>query len=156
MQQVNSILQTKRYIVPRQDLNITRTTACVLTPSLGRIPETNCPLARRLIFPSFAYCYASCVLGQMCKDKLSKTASEIPSAPLRIPSFVYTLLLAASNKRPDSGLIDTSEGRETEISTFKVEGKSLQLHICERRNWNFLTEGFLQISQVSYVPHIKD
>lgn len=70
----------------------------------------------------------------MCTDKLSKTASEIPSAPLRIPSFVYTLLLAASNKRPDSGLIDTSKGRETEISTFKVEGKSLQLHICERRN----------------------
>lgn len=78
----------------------------------------------------------------MCKDKLSKTASEIPSAPLCIPSFVYMLSLAASNKRPDWGLVDTSEGREIEISIFEVEAKSLQLHIRKRRHWNFPMKGF--------------
>jgi len=78
------------------------------------------------------------VLGQMCKDKLSKTASEIPSALLCIPSFVHMLLLATSNKRPDLGLVDTSKGKEMiEISTFKVEVISLQLHIYKRRDWNF-------------------
>ena len=142
MQQVNSTLQSEIHTVPHWGLNFTKTTACVGPPSLGSIQETNCPLAISLIFPSFTYCYASCVLGQMCKDKLSKTASEIPSAPLCIPSFVYMLSLAASNKRPDLGLVDTSEGREIEISTFKVEAKSLQLHIRKRRDWNFLMKVF--------------
>lgn len=112
------------------------------TPLLGSTQETNCPLVIRLVFASFTYCYASYVLGQMCKDKLSKTASEIPSAPLHIPSFVYTLSLAASNKRPNLGLVYTSKAREIEISTFKVEAKSLQLHICKRRDWNFPMKGF--------------
>lgn len=111
MQQVNSTLQSKMHTVPHRGLTFTKTTACVGPHSLGSIQETNCPLAIWLIFPSFTYCYASCVLGQMCKDKLSKTASEIPSAPLCIPSFVYTLSLAASNERPDCGLVDTSEDR---------------------------------------------
>lgn len=78
----------------------------------------------------------------MRRGKLSKTASEIPYAPLRIPSFVFMVLLAASNKRPDLGPVDTIKGRGIEINTFEVEAKSLQFHKGKRKNMNFPMKGF--------------
>lgn len=113
MQQIKSVLQNNMYILYMLELEFYKDNWLCMLLSLGRIQEKILLLARGLIFPSFTYCYASCVLGQMCKDELSKTSSEIPSALLCIPSFVYTLSLAASNKRPDLGLVDTrKEGRQ--------------------------------------------